>query len=210
MIFPDTPITLIDRLKRSDVPAAWESSWEEFFDLYHQAVRICVVGCFRGHGWMTTDDGIVDDVTLRVFVSVCRGRASSDFDPAKGRFRQFLSTVCRRRVVDFIRHHKNDGLVRALESEDLDCAAVDDPFQRMIDTAFNDALLGTLLAALRAAVSPRVFMIFELVKLAGEDASEVADQLGVKRGVVDNSIFKAMGKLREIARDPAIAAEFSS
>ena len=51
-------------------------------------------------------------------------------------------------------------------------------------------------------------MIFELVKLSGKSPADVAAQLGIKRGVVDNSIYKAMQKLQEIAARPGIKEEF--
>ena len=54
-------------------------------------------------------------------------------------------------------------------------------------------------AALHAVVSPRTYLIFELVKLDGESPEEVAKELGVRRNVIDNTIFKAMKKLREIS-----------
>ena len=77
----------------------------------------------------------------------------------------------------------------------------------MEEDAFRSALLGTLLAALHAEVSPRTYLIFELVKLNGESPEEVAEQLGVQRNVIDNTIFKAMRKLREISKREEILQE---
>lgn len=208
MVFPETPLTLIGRLKHHDIARLWESSWEEFFDLYHQAVRVCVVGNFHRHGWHGVDDSFVEDVTLRVFHSILRSGEGSGYNPEKGRFRNFLSSISQRRVVDFIREHKNDARQESLDGHEILNHSADDPFSKEADEAFNDALLGTLLSALRAQVSPRIFMIFELVKLNGEDPATVAEQLGVRRGVVDNSIFKALEKLRQIAGSPEIRGEF--
>lgn len=207
MSFPQTPLTLIGRLNQREIPRLWESSWEEFFDLYHHAVRICVAGSFHRYGWHGVDESFVEDVTLRVFQSILRDADASGFDPARGRFRHFLSSICLRRVVDFIRQHKNDARLETLHDDEIYDTIVDDPFSRKIDEAFTDALLGTLLSALRAQVSPRIFMIFELVKLNGEDPAMVAEQLGVRRGVVDNSVFKATEKLRQIAQNSEIRRE---
>ncbi len=208
MVFPPTPLTLIGRLRQQDVRPLWESSWEEFFDLYHQAVRMCVAGSFHRHGWHAVDAGYVDEVTHGVFQAIFRGSDSSGYDPGKGRFRHYLSTICARRVVDFIRSHKRDALHESLDGHDVLGTVADDPFTRREQDAFDNALLGTLLAALREQVSPRVYMILELVKLNGEDPVSVAEQLGVRRSVVDNSIFKAMQKLREITQNPEIREEF--
>jgi len=208
MTFPATPLTLIGRLHHREVPRLWESSWEEFFDLYHRAVRICVVGNFHRYGWHGVDENDVEEVTLRVFHAILRGGEAAGFDPGKGRFRHFLAFICQRRVIDFVREHKHDARQEPLDGHEVMESAVDVPFTRQMTDAFNDALLGTLISALRTQVSPRVFMIFELVKLSGEDPEAVAEQLGVRRGVVDNSIFKAMTKLREIIGSPEIQNEF--
>lgn len=185
---------------------SWEESWETFFDLYHQAVRVCVAGGFHRNNWNGVDESVIDDVTLCVFQSVLRGGAG--FDPDKGRFRHFLSTICRRRVADYIREHRRDAQQGPLEDSVLGETSVDRPFLRLEEEAFRNALLGMLIAALRKCVSPRVFLIFELVKLNGEEPDLVARQLGVRRGVVDNSVFKAMQQLRKIAENPEMRKEF--
>jgi transposase len=50
-------------------------------------------------------------------------------------------------------------------------------------------------------------LIFELVKLNGESPEEVAKELGVQRNVIDNTIIKAMKKLREISQREEIQQE---
>ena len=49
--------------------------------------------------------------------------------------------------------------------------------------------------------------IFELVKLNGESPEEVAKELGVQRNVIDNTVFKAMKRLREISKREEIQQE---
>ncbi|TSA30382.1 MAG: sigma-70 family RNA polymerase sigma factor, partial [Verrucomicrobiaceae bacterium] len=50
--------------------------------------------------------------------------------------------------------------------------------------------------------------VFEMVKLKGMDVEETAAALGVKRSVVDNTIYRAMNALRELARDPVYRQEY--
>lgn len=215
MTFPDTPVTLIGRLKRHDMPRVWEASWEEFFDVYHNAVRVCVVGAFQRHGWHTVADADVQNVVMRVFESIFEGNASIDPDAEKGRFRQLLTTVSKFRVIDFIRSQARFADESSWDKEaDAVNAALDGgalrSFQEQEARAFQTALMGTLLAALRSEVSPQIYMIFELVKLIGKEPEAVAKQMGVSRSVVDNSVFKAKNKLREIARRPDVQEEFSA
>ena len=209
MPFPSTPLTLLGRLKHREMPRLWETSWEEFFDLYHNAVNVCVMGAFKRHDWHDVPPPDLQDVVLAVFESLFRGHAS--FDPAKGRFRQFLTTLCQRRVVDFIRSHiRKSSKLTSLDSESFEEKEIDPAFARhstVEEDAFRSALLGTLLAALHAEVSPRTYLIFELVKLNGESPEEVAAQLGVQRTVIDNTVFKAMKRLREISQREEVHQE---
>ncbi len=213
MIFPDTPVTLIGRLKRQEMPHLWESSWEEFFDLYHNAVRTCVRGAFQRKGWHNVMDQDVQHVVMSVFESIFRGDASFKPDASKGRFRQFLTAIASRRVVDFVRsrsryrHEESWEQTPEAVEDTLDQGATD-AFREEEAKVFRTALIGTLLAALRTEVSPQIFMIFELVKLIGESPESVADQMGVTRAVVDNSVYKAIKKLREIIQRPEIQEEF--
>ncbi|EIQ01444.1 hypothetical protein OpiT1DRAFT_00013 [Opitutaceae bacterium TAV1] len=126
--------------------------------------------------------------------------------------------MCQRRVADHIRRHRHQGKHDSLErlAEEgialppaTDATGMAGPgLDRDEQDAFRVALLGTLLAELRNGISPRMFMIFELVKLAGNPPADVAIRLGVKRGVVDNSVYKAMQKLREIAARKTLTEEY--
>ena len=212
MSFPNTPKPILARLKNHEMPGTWEQAWEEFFDLYHYPVRICVKGAFQRQNWLATTEHDLSDVTMTVFESIFRGQESFILDPDRGRFRQFLTTLCQRRVVDFIRRHKNRGQLEPLDTLNHETGftttLTSDESGEAERQGFQTAMLGALLAALREQVSPQTFMIFELVKLAGHTPAEVATQLGVKRGVVDNSVFKALQKLRSLAAEPEFAEEF--
>lgn len=207
MNFPSTPKTLLGRLKNREMPRLWENSWEEFFDLYHEAVRVCVAGAFRRNGWHDVPEQDLQDLVLRVFEQLYTHPDA--FDPERGRFRQFLATLCHRRVVDFLRTHmRRDAKNVPLETaggDALESGLAD--YSMREDEAFRRALLGTLLAAVRQEISPRTFLMFERVKLHGESPDTVASDLGVGRGVVDNTIYKAMQKLREISLRPEIQQE---
>ena len=146
---------------------------------------------------------------LSVFVSLFQGHES--FDPAKGRFRQFLTTLCQRRVVDFLRNHiRKSSKLTSLDAEGFGEKEIDAAFAKNSSTeedAFHSALLGTMLAALHAEVPPRTYLIFELVKLNGQSPDAVAEQMGVQRNVIDNTIYKAIKKLREISEREEIQQE---
>jgi len=54
----------------------------------------------------------------------------------------------------------------------------------------------------------RHFQILEMVKLQEMSAEQVAVELGVSRGVVDNTVYKVMKRLREIASASEYQTEY--
>jgi RNA polymerase sigma factor (sigma-70 family) len=201
MSFPTTPRTLLGRLKRNGDDARWQASWDEFFDIYHQAVRVCVVHSFARRGWHTVSESDADDVVMRVFQSFHEAQQSFELEDAKGRLRQFLTTLSQRRVIDFMRSQRrhNEGRVWFDSDNQPDAPEEASTLDGRVDEAFRAARSALLFSVLREQTSPRIFMIFESVKLNGRKPEDVARELGVTRGVIDNSIHKAMTKLRAIA-----------
>jgi RNA polymerase sigma factor (sigma-70 family) len=200
MSFPTTPRTLLGRLKKDGDEALWQSSWDEFFDIYHQAVRVCVIQSFAHRGWHTVTEPDLEDVTMRVFQSFHEAQQTFELQDAKGRLRQFLTTLCQRRVVDFMRSQRrhNEGRVWFDSDQHPEVPEEASPLDGKVSEAFRAARAALLFSVLREQISPRIFMIFESVKLHGRKPEDVARELGVARGVVDNSIHKAMVKLRAI------------
>ena len=66
----------------------------------------------------------------------------------------------------------------------------------------------TLIEDLRAQIPMRHFEIFEMVRLKQMAPDEVAAELGVKRNVVDNTVYKVMKRLREMAAKPEYQDEY--
>jgi len=65
-----------------------------------------------------------------------------------------------------------------------------------------------LIEDLRTQIPLRHFEIFEMTKLREMPPDQVAKELGVKRNVVDNTVYKVMKRLREIAARPEYQDEY--
>lgn len=207
--FPTTPVTLIGRLRDPDDPLGWDSNWQRFFDLYHSVIRACVFSGLRKQGWGLICDADVDDIVVNLMEDLY-ATDKPPIDVKNYSFRQMLRMLVHRRVVDFIRKrqkHRND--VGGFAVDELDALPSNEPEKAEEKEAFQQAALVRLLDVLRTKVRPQVFLIFELVKLKGVAPAQVAVELGVERGVVDNSVFKAMQKLRELAQNPDLQKEFN-
>jgi RNA polymerase sigma-70 factor (ECF subfamily) len=141
----------------------------------------------------------VEDVVANVIVDVfTRNR----FDPKRGKFRSYLAMLAYRRTVDLLR--KTRPLDNILMEEEWS----ERPAPELDESEYNKALLATMIAELRETIPHKWFSIFEQVKLQGIPPAKVAEELNESRGVVDNTVFKAMQKLREIAVKPEYQTEY--
>jgi RNA polymerase sigma-70 factor (ECF subfamily) len=196
MSFPNTRKTLLGRLKKEGDESLWQSSWVEFFDIYHLSVRVCVIQSFARRGWQTISESDIDEVTMLVFHSWIQAIKTFELEDAKGKLRQFLTTLCQRRVVDFMRSQRrhNEGRVQ-IDLVDPSSPPEETEESQELMNAYQISLQALLFSELREQVSPRIYLIFESVKIKNRKPIDVARELGVTRGVVDNSIHKAMNKL---------------
>ena len=201
-VIPETPATLLTRLRDMEAGASWESSWKVFLELYQEPLRIMAWNCYRHHtGGASPSPEFVADAVANV-VSEFHTRAQYRYDPARGKLRRFLRMLTNARVVDLLRKERpldhiglQDAEGKAAESEEE-------------GLAFQRSVLATLVEDLRNRIPIRQFEIFEMVKLKGSGVEETAAALGVKRGVVDNTIHRAMNARRELARDPVYTQEY--
>lgn len=206
---PDTSLSLISRLRDEGDSLTWQVSWKRFLELYHQPLMSMAGHLYRVHtNGLAPSQSAIEDVVACVVVDFCR---KNRFDPALGRLRTYLRLLTNARVVDLLRKEK------PLQHESLDDAG--DPFGDTLAESlpaespeeresFQSALLATLVEDLRLHIPHRHFEIFELVKLKGMSPEEAAAELGVQRGVIDNTVYKVTKKLREIASKPEYQEEY--
>ena len=217
MEFPTTRKSLIVGIREKGDPKRWEETWLEFFDLYHAVIRACVHAAFVRQGWTQACAADIADVVARVMEALYRpGPEAAPIDVERYRFRQLLRVLAQRKTVDFIRRRQrsrredNDEVALGKLTNESETGSDGLPRESADEkNAFRQAQLVTLLAILRQEVPFQSFMIFDLVKLKEAPPDQVARDLGVKRGVVDNSVYKAMKKLREIAQRPELQTEFA-
>ena len=203
MALPVTPKTLLARLREEgETSPLWQQSWRRFVELYHEPITAIARGCYRHHtGGGEPPSGLVDDAVATV-VAEFFAKGVHRYDPEKGRLRTYLRTLVNARVVDFLRKE------RPLNHEDDSRLAELPPESQEESHAYRDALLLSLIEELRESIPLRQFEIFERVKLKAMSPDAVAEELGVKRGVVDNTIYKVMNKLRELAASPEYQEEY--
>jgi RNA polymerase sigma factor (sigma-70 family) len=202
---PETPASLLLRLREEDNLAVWQVSWKRFLELYHRPLLAMASGIYRHHtGEAVPPQDVLEDVVAQVVAEFFR---RNRYDPGRGRLRTYLRMLTNARVVDLLRRQ------RPLDHVSLEGAPEAAPVSLHDESpeeaqCFKQSLLATLIEDLRETVPLRQFQIFEMVKLHELSPSRVAEELGVSRGVVDNTVYKVMQRLREIACSPEYQSEY--
>lgn len=208
--FPETPVSLLACLEDRRGGMPYQDAWKSFFDLYHGAIRVVALGTFRKYNWCQVPEDMLEEIIADVVVSFFKAEFS--YDPARGRFRNYLRQLTAWRIMDKL------GKLPAIRPEQLDSvdeAQLADPdsqpggeLEQKEQDAYRAALLTTLLEDVRNRVSPQTFLMFEMTKIQGRSPDDVASQFKVKRNVVDNASYRVLSKLRELASQPEYQKEY--
>jgi RNA polymerase sigma-70 factor (ECF subfamily) len=176
-----TRASLLQRLKDLDD----QSSWKEFYDLYHDLI----FSVARRAGLSEVEAGEVVQDTL---ISVARKMPGFTYDPAKDSFKGWLLTVTRWRIRDQLARRSSQAAREAhisrptKEEQETRTATI----ERVPDPAVSDLaavwekewetqVLHTALARIKRQVHPQHYQIYHLNVVLGQPAREVARALGV-------------------------------
>jgi RNA polymerase sigma-70 factor (ECF subfamily) len=182
-----THATLLDRLRAADDPLAWEEFYERYWRLIFTTARR------RGCSDHTAEE-IVQDAMLAVF----KGRAAFRYDPARGRFRDWLGTVVRNAIA--ARRRSPADRVQPL-ADDAPLATVADAADEpdaAWERAFDLATLASLLDVVRHEVAPATFQAFELAVLQEMPGADVARVTGLSRNAVYLARRRVLARLGEL------------
>jgi RNA polymerase sigma factor (sigma-70 family) len=180
----NTRATLLERLR----DGADALAWDEFFAYYWPTI----FGFARHRGCSEhTAEEIVQDVMLKVF----QQRDVYRYDPACGRFRDWLGTVVRNNVAEHRRRPANRVQGRGGDSSVAQIDTADEQLDATAawEIAFENSLLLALLNAVRREMSARTYLAFELVGIEGLSGGEAARMTGLSR----NAVYKAHKRVLE-------------
>jgi RNA polymerase sigma-70 factor (ECF subfamily) len=180
----NTRATLLERLR----DGANALAWDEFFACYWPTI----FGFARHRGCSEhTAEEIVQEVMLKVF----QQRDVYQYDPTRGRFRDWLGTVVRNNVAEHRRRPANRIQVMGGDSNVGPLDTADDQHDATAEweTAFENSLLLAILDAVRRETNPRTYLAFELIGLEGLSGGEAARLTGLSR----NAVYKAHKRVLE-------------
>ena len=178
--YPETSATLLRTLReaRSGVD---DVAWARFVDMYgpviHHLVRLLSPGI---------SDADTDDAVQDVFVKLVYILRSGAYDPAKGKFRTYLSTLVRRLLIDRYREAAARRQDRQMEIEVAEEIAVEDDPGAWMDAKWRVACR---MAAERrvmeeSAISERSREVWRLLSCEGLAVKDAAKRLGIPSNAV--------------------------
>ena len=178
--YPQTSVTLLRTLREAQ-SGVDDVAWARFVDLYGPVVHHLVRLLSPGISDADTDDAVQD-----VFVKLVDILRSGAYDPAKSKFRTYLSTLTRRLLIDRYRAAaaRHDGEHADIaEMEDL--ASGDDPGE-LVDAKWRVACR---LAAERrimeeSALSDQSRAAWRLLSGSGLSVKDAARRLGIPANTV--------------------------
>ncbi|NQT38440.1 MAG: sigma-70 family RNA polymerase sigma factor [Planctomycetes bacterium] len=185
----NTQATLLNRLQDGSDPLAWDEFFSRYWTLIFGFAR------HRGCSEHTAEE-IVQDVMLKVFEQ----KDLFNYDPVRGRFRDWLGTLVRNRVAQ--RRRGPAERVRA-QGGNSDLAptepqAHDDGPAAAWEVAFEQSLLLVLLDVIRREMDPRAYLAFELYALHDLPGGKVAKYTGLSRNGVYRAHKRAIRRLGEL------------
>ncbi len=186
----DTRPSLLEELRSGGDALAWE----EFFTRYWPTIY--AYARRRGCSEHTAEE-IVQDVMLKMF----RHRDLFRYDPARGRFRDWLGVVVRNQVAEHRRRPSQrakpiGGRLGDRMPEPFDDAPGPDEIWERV---FEGRLLLALLDVVRRESDPREYLAFELYTLKQMKAADVGRVTGLTPNVVYKTHDKMVKRLRQLA-----------
>ena len=163
-------------------------SWAEFAELYGPIVR----GYCRRRGLQEADSA---DVVQEVLTQVARSIGAFDYRPARGKFRDWLGTMTRRKIARFFevrgRQARAAGDVDPMASRGADC---EDPEW---SAEFHSRVLEAALGRIRGGFGGPTWEAFSRIWSDGHPAPQVARELGLTIEAVYLAKSRVLRRLRE-------------
>ena len=172
--------TLINRLRQTNSDTR---SWSEFYNLYWKLVYSVALKA----GLSEAD---AQDVVQETFLKVSKSIKKFDYDPNRGRFRNWLCLITKQQVANHYRKSKNLPELPSFWNEDPDEPArqIPDPtsdWEALWEAEDREHIMHLALTKLKDKVKPKPYQIFLAHCIKGMPVKEVASLLEVS----DNEVY---------------------
>jgi RNA polymerase sigma-70 factor (ECF subfamily) len=142
-------------------------------------------------------DADAADVTQEVLLRVAQCVRNFEYQPDRGRFRDWLGTVTRHKVLRILKQNGRAISSKGGEAEELFDRIPAPKADAEWTAEFNAHMLRTALDRVRPDFEPATWLTFERVWLDDRPAEEVAVELGVSIQVVYTTKSRVLKRLKE-------------
>jgi RNA polymerase sigma factor (sigma-70 family) len=189
---PETPATRPSLLVRLRDPRDGQA-WELFVRLYAPLIY----GLARRRGLQDADAA---DLTQEVLRTVANALPDFEYDPARGRFQNWLYAVVRTRLSNFLqarRARPDQGRGDTIALEEIERA---DPAEVWWEQEYQRQVFARAVERVRPAVEPHTWEAFQRTALADLPARQVAGDLGMSVAAVYMARSRVLARLRDAVR----------
>jgi RNA polymerase sigma factor (sigma-70 family) len=182
---PETPVSLLERLR----VCPDEASWQRLIALYTPWIR----DWLRRQGVGPADS---DDLVQEVMLVLLRELPQFKHDLRRGAFRRWLRTITLNRLRIFWRQRQTQAPAGSAESV---AAQLEDPaseLSRAWDREHNEHVVRRLLELLEPEFEPSTWRAFRLVVLEGKATAEAAAALGLSPVAVRIAKSRVLSRFR--------------
>ena len=169
-------------------------AWEQFVEVYTPLVY----GFCRQHGLQDADAA---DVSQEVMQAVAHAIGRFEYDPQRGRFRNWLLTITRNKLRNFLAKQQQEPHSTAettpLQSLEAEPATEDDSNW---DLAYHRRLFEVAAEQVRPEVQHSTWQAFWQTVCEEKDGKAVARSLGMSVGAIYIAKSRVLARLRERIR----------
>ncbi len=206
MICPNTPKSVIEELLKKDDSPLRNKSWNTFFEVYYNIIRLMAKKSLIKIGWTSFSEDDVSEMISQTFLSLENAFSKGLYKPSSSRyFRGFLKRIVSCRVVDFIRTQNKKRTISVESIEMIDAINREDEFsenyfQKLEEDevkAYMRARIMDVWESIRHAYGSETALIFEMRILENIPVLEICEQLNVDRAKIDRVVHRIKKKIRE-------------
>jgi RNA polymerase sigma-70 factor, ECF subfamily len=179
----DTPVTLLDRLRRQPNEGG---HWERFVRLFTPILS-------RWANRLGVSASDTDDLLQETFTLLIGKLAAFEYDPERS-FRAWLWTVFRHHFIAWRKHQVSPILLAEVEVDSLPGPDAND---EMIEAEYRHQLLDRALKLIRVDFPDPTWQIFWQCAVEARPGVEVAKQFGVSPNSVYMIRMRVLARLRE-------------
>lgn len=180
---PSTCSSLLVQLRDAGDVAAWRT----FVDLYTPLVY----GYARRRGLQDAD---AQDVVQQLFIQVSQAIRGFDYDPARGRFRNWLGVLTARAVA---RHLRRVGQVPGMGIEETNFDLLEGEVAPDWIDDFNGQVCRVAMQRIQSEIDPFMWQVFEMTWVGEQDPREVAHAVQKPVAWVYKVKFKVLRRLKD-------------